>query len=171
MPDNKKIKHKLYTRHSGGEAPKSVYRNLIKQAILMTLRSEDVDILCIVNVLITNDKGIREYNRDYRGIDKATDVLSFPMQTNIKAGWRGHGALEIDEDTGDLPLGDIILSTESVKRQAKEYGNTIERETTHLIIHSTLHLLGYDHANTENEVTMRSKEKHIISEMGYEDDQ
>jgi len=167
MNDVKKIKHKLYTKHSGGKAPESVYRSLIKQAILMTLRSEEVDIPCVVNVLITDDKGIREYNRNYRGINKSTDVLSFPMQVFGRAGWRGHGKLDIDENTGELPLGDIVLSTQAVNKQAKEYDHTIERETTYLIIHATLHLLGYDHDLVSSDSTMRSKEKLLIGEMGY----
>jgi len=167
MSDIKKIKHKLYTRHEGGKAPETVYRSLIKQAILMTLRSEEVNILCVVNVLITDDKGIREYNREYRGINKATDVLSFPMQIFTRAGWHGHGELELDENTGELPLGDIVISTQSVERQAREYGHTIERETTHLIIHSTLHLLGYDHDDINDESFMRAKENLLIKEMGY----
>jgi len=162
MANSRKIKHKVYTRHSGGKTPDIMYKNLMKQAILMTLRSEGIGIPCVVNVLITDDKGICEYNRDYRGINKSTDVLSFPMQTFTQAGWRSHGDLELDESTGELPLGDILISTQTVRRQAKEFNSTIKRETTYLIIHSSLHLLGYDHDNVSTAYAMRSKEKELL---------
>ena len=162
-----KIKHNIYTRYSGGEKADAAYKKLIGQAISAALKSEAVDAPCAVNVLITNDDGIRKYNRDYRGIDKATDVLSFPMQTFQQAGWNRHSDLEFDRDTGELPLGDIIISEESVSRQANEYGNTTGQETAYLIIHSTLHLLGYDHDKKSSEKLMRQKSKSIMEIMGY----
>jgi len=167
MDQVKNIKHKLYTRCSGGEPPDIMYRSLVKQAILMTLRSEEVDIPCVVSVMLTDNKGIRKYNQRYRNLDKTTDVLSFPMQEFTTAGWPGHSVLEIDEDTGTLPLGDIVLSIQSANRQANSREITLEQETVHLIIHSTLHLLGYDHDNTSNERVMRGKEKKLIKDMGY----
>jgi len=167
MDQAEKIKHKLYTRCSGVGSPDIMYRSLVKQAILMTLRSEDVDIPCVVSVLLTDNKGIRKYNLRFRNIDKSTDVLSFPMQEFTAAGWSGRGKLEIDEDTGALPLGDIVLSTQRAKRQADSQKITLEQETAHLIIHSTLHLLGYDHDNTSNERVMKAKEKRLIKDMGY----
>ena len=169
MTDSRKIKHKITTRHSGGEVPTRVYRSLIRQAIMTTLRSEGVDMLCVVNVLITDDEGIREFNNRYRGIDKATDVLSFPMQVFLKAGWGRLGTAEPDEDSGELPLGDIILSTETVKKHGRKYKNSMEKETTYMMIHSTLHLLGYDHDNNLNEKIMHNKKELIMKEMGYFD--
>jgi len=169
MTDTKKIKHKITTRHSGGEVPKRVYRSLIRQTVLTTLRNEGADLLCVVNVLITDDEGIRKFNKKYRGIDEATDVLSFPMQTFTKPGWGGLSAVELDEDSGELPLGDIIISTESVKKHARKYKKTMEQETTYMMIHSTLHLLGYDHENARNEREMFSKKDLIMKEMGYFD--
>ena len=145
----------------------NTYRNTIKSACCMTLNYEGVDTLCVVNVLITDDSGIRKYNRDYRNIDNATDVLSFPMQVFEKAGWSSHSVLEFDEDTGELPLGDIVISAESVKRQAEEFENTIEYETAYLIIHSVLHLLGYDHFDQNSEKDMHTGTKKIINEMGF----
>ena len=139
---------------------------IIDNAVRATLQNEEVDVLCVVNVLITDDEGIREYNREYRSIDKATDVLSFPMQEFIRAGWSGHGELEFDEDTGELPLGDIIISEESVARQATEYGNTAEYETAYLITHSTLHLLGYDHVDESSEKVMHDKSKALMHSLG-----
>ena len=167
MDQAKGIKHKLYTNFSGVESPDIMYRSLVKQAILMTLRNEEVDIPCVVSVLLTDNKGIRDYNLRYRNLNKATDVLSFPMQEFTAAGWSGHGNLEIDEDTGALPLGDIVMSIQRAKRQANAQEITLEQETVHLIIHSTLHLLGYDHDNTSNEKVMQTKEKKLIKDMGY----
>jgi probable rRNA maturation factor len=167
-----KIKHKLSARRKGGEVTDSTYRNLIKQTILTTLRFEEVDLLCEVNVLITGDQGIRKYNKNFRGIDKVTDVLSFPMQEFSQPGWRHRCDSELDEENGilqggSLPLGDIVISTGRARKQAKDSKHTFERETTHLIIHSVLHLLGYDHMDEENEKLMRLREKQIMKKMGY----
>jgi len=126
-----------------------------------------VDVPCVVNVQIADDESICTYNHDYRNINKPTDVLSFPMQVFDRAGWKDHGFLELDKDTGDLPLGDIIISAGSVHRQAKEHGITTEQETAYLIIHSTLHLLGYNHDSLGKKKTMRGREKLILNEMGY----
>jgi probable rRNA maturation factor len=137
-------------------------KSLIKHTIYATLQYEKVDVSCIVNVLITDDEGIRDYNYEYRGLDEATDVLSFPMQTFLKAGWGGIYNPVFDELTGELTLGDILISLETVKKHATEYGNTIEHETTYMIIHSTLHLLGYDHKDENSERIMDDKSKAII---------
>ena len=163
----KKLEHKIHVQNDETLKHDSSYDTLISKAVVETLRSEAVDTLCIVSVLITDDEGIREYNREYRKIDKATDVLSFPMQTFLHAGWDGLNEPEFDGDTGDLLLGDIVISLESVERQASEYGNTIEYEIAYLIIHSSLHLIGYDHDDESSEKTMHSKNKKIIQEMGY----
>jgi len=141
--------------------------DIIEQAVNDTLAVEAVDMHCVVNVLMTDDEGISEYNQKYRDIDKATDVLSFPMQTFQQEGWSGICEPELDEDTGDIPLGDIVISIQSVERQAKEYNNQIEYELAYLIIHSTLHLLGYDHSNDINENAMHKKNKKIIQCMGF----
>jgi len=169
MPDVRKIKHKIYmrTQNSSGAKTASVYRNLLKQAILMTLRSEQVAATCVINVLITDNNGIRKYNKQYRKIDRVTDVLSFPMQEFKQAGWLGNEKMEIDMDTGMLPLGDIVISAQRAKQQAGKHGISIEQETVHLIIHSTLHLLGYDHNNNKNEKIMQSKESALLKDMGY----
>jgi len=121
----------------------------------MVLKSEAVDMPCAVNVLITDDEGIRSYNSKYRGINKATDVLSFPMQEFDKEGWGGIGDMDIDLDTQTLPLGDIVISTTTIKRHARRYKHTFEQETVRMIIHSVLHLLGYDH----NDFMQRKEEE------------
>jgi probable rRNA maturation factor len=168
--EKQKSKHKIYTRHCGSLKPEIACKRLVKKAVLATLWSESVDTLCVISVLLTDDKGIRKYNREYRGIDKATDVLSFPMQEFRQAGWGGCEAPELDEDTGDLPLGDIVLSMESAIKQAQRNKFTPERETALLIIHSTLHLLGYVHDDKAGEKEMQSRERSILKEMGFKSD-
>jgi len=164
MIDINKIKHKVNIRIRGRRLQDDINKKAAKQAILMTLQYEKVDKLCVVNILVTGDKELRDFNREYRGIDRPTDVLSFPMQTFSHAGWDGCAMPEFDEDTGDLPLGDIVISKESIKRQAKENGNTTEKETTYLLIHSTLHLLGYDHESLKSKRVMRTIEKQVFKE-------
>ena len=167
MAKQKNHEHRINIQYDENLKQDRSYDTLISQAIIKTLHSEAVDMPCVVNVLITDDEGIREYNREYRKIDEATDVLSFPMQTFLQAGWNSLCEPEFDKDTGDMTLGDIVVSLESVERQAAEYGNTIEYETAYLIIHSSLHLLGYDHADETGEKLMHSINEKIIQEMGF----
>lgn len=170
MADSKeRVLHEVYTSHEDVVAPQKTYISLIRQAVLLTLQSEGVDIPCVVNVLITSSDVIRKYNSQYRDIDKPTDVLSFPMQEFSGAGWQGLDFFDFDEDTGLLPLGDIVISMEHVRRQACEYGHSIEHEMAYLIIHSTLHLLGYDHMNDVDKKKMRSREKEIVKDMEMEE--
>jgi len=168
MSEINKIKHKISTRHiGGGNLPDRIYRSLIRQAVVITLRSESVDIPCVINVLITDNNGIKDYNNKYRGLNRITDVLSFPMQNYSHAGWGGIFDIDIDMDTNTVPLGDIIISVMKIKQQARVYGNTLEHETVRMIIHSTLHLLGYDHIKTNDRELMESKEEILVKYMGY----
>ena len=161
------IAHIVDVQYAAGQAPAAAaHKELIRKAVKETLQYEKADMLCVVNVLVTDDVEIREYNREYRDIDSATDVLSFPMQNFLKAGWDGLFDAELDKDTGDLPLGDIVISSKKVEMQAEEYGNTVEYESAYLIIHSTLHLLGYDQDNEADEKKLHEKNKAIIEEMG-----
>ena len=117
-------------------------------------------------MLITDDRGIREVNRGYRGIDKPTDVLSFPMQEISSPGAFEFDPGALDPETGILPLGDIILSAERVYEQAREYGHTLARETAYLTVHSVLHLLGYDHIDeAEGRKKMRAREDAIMKDI------
>jgi probable rRNA maturation factor len=157
-----RVKHKVYTRRVAGGWISSDYRKLIKSAVLATLRHEQVDKPCVVTVLISDDEGIRLFNREYRDKDSSTDVLSFPMQEFCQSGWCGVITPEVDLVTGLIPLGDVIISTETILRQADEFGHSFFRETAHMVIHSTLHLLGYDHDNDEAEAKMRNIEEKLL---------
>ena len=121
-----------------------VTRN-IRQCVEATLNAEGITAPCEINVLVTDDVGIRGINLASRQIDKATDVLSFPM-FNLEPGnpptdWEEY----LDPETGMCPLGDMCISLERAKAQAKEFGHSVKREVGYLTIHSMLHLLGYDH--------------------------
>ena len=127
---------------------------LIRRAILATLAFEGKEGHSEVSVTFTDNDGIRAINREYRQIDAPTDVLSFPL-------------FEEGAD-GTRELGDIVLSLEKCRAQAEEFGHSFERECAFLTVHSTLHLLGYDHVNGEDEEQdMRERQTAIVEQMGY----
>lgn len=136
---------------------------IISKCIAATLSFENVSLPCEINVLITNDAGIRSINNASRNIDKPTDVLSFPM-FDLKAGDPPAGDDYLDPETGMCPLGDMAISLERATAQAKEFGHSLSREVGYLTIHSMLHLLGYDHLDEgpEKEL-MRSREEAIAA--------
>ena len=121
-----------------------------------------------VNLLLTMNEEIHEMNRDFREIDRATDVLSFPMVDYEEAGRFEHleSAMEyFNLETGELMLGDIVISKEKVLSQAEEYGHSVEREYAFLIAHSMLHLFGYDHMEEEERTVMETMQRKILEEL------
>ena len=137
---------------------------IIRKCVETTLAAEGVKVPCEINVLVTNDKGIRAINLACRGIDKATDVLSFPMfqleAGNPPADWDGY----MDPDTNMCSLGDMAISFERAVAQAKEFGHSTRREVGYLTIHSMLHLLGYDHLDEgPQKAQMRGREEAIAA--------
>lgn len=136
--------------------------SIIRKCIEATLREEGVRVPCEVNVLITDDQGIRAINLASRQINKATDVLSFPMFTLEPGVPPDDRDIYIDPETGLCPLGDMAISFERAIAQAKEFGHSIRREVGYLTIHSMLHLLGYDHLDEGPQKTqMRAREERI----------
>ena len=138
----------------------------IRTCINAVLKAEGVTAKCEINVLVTDDAGIREINKTSRHIDSATDVLSFPMfelsPGELPADWTEYE----DPDTGLMPLGDMCISLERAVAQAKEFGHTTRREVGYLTIHSMLHLLGYDHMDEgPQKRQMRAREEAIASEI------
>lgn len=117
--------------------------------------------------IVTEDE-IKEINREYRGIDKSTDVLSFPQYENIQMIMSKIKDLKALEKNEQMPLilGDIVICFDVGKRQSIEYGNTIKRELVYLFVHSMLHLLGYDHIKEDDRKIMRRHEEEIMSELG-----
>ena len=137
---------------------------IIRKCVEATLDAENVAVPCEINVLITNDRGIRAINNASRNIDKATDVLSFPM-FQLEAGNPPTDSDEfLDIETGLCPLGDMCISLERATAQAKEFGHSVKREVGYLTIHSMLHLLGYDHLDEgEQKKQMRAREEAIAA--------
>lgn len=123
-----------------------------------------------VNLLLTDNEGIRYYNREYRDIDKETDVLSFPNIAFEKEGDFSHvedaQADCFDPDSGELLLGDIILSVDRIQEQSKEYEHSLLREFAFLTAHSMFHLCGYDHMVPEEAIVMENKQEEILRKLG-----
>ena len=123
-----------------------------------------------VNLLLTDNEGIRYYNREYRDIDKETDVLSFPNIAFEKEGDFSHvedaQADCFDPDSGELLLGDIILSVDRIQEQSKEYEHSLLREFAFLTAHSMFHLCGYDHMVPEEATVMENKQEEILKKLG-----
>ena len=125
---------------------------------------------CSINVLLTDDTGIRDMNRDFRGIDRATDVLSFPMLSfETPADFSGveeDPSDYADPETGELVLGDIVVSCERARAQAAEFGHSLKREVAFLTAHSMLHLCGYDHIDEAERSVMEQKQEEILTKLG-----
>lgn len=143
---------------------KPLISSIIKRCIESALTAEHISIPCEINVLVTNDRGIRAINQASRGIDKATDVLSFPMfqlePGNPPQDWDAY----MDPETEMCPLGDMAISLERAIAQAKEFGHSTRREVGYLTIHSMLHLLGYDHLDEgPQKAQMRGREEAIAA--------
>lgn len=134
------------------------------------LQAEGCPYEVCVNVLVTDNAGIREFNRQYRDIDRETDVLSFPNLDFEKAGIfdipEERRADYFDPDSGELVLGDIILSADKIKEQAALYGHSTRREFAFLVTHSMLHLCGYDHMEEQEAALMEKRQETILSELG-----
>ena len=140
---------------------------LIRRVIRTALAMQGVDFPCEVDVLVTNDAGIHQINRDMRQVDAPTDVLSFP-EFELTPGELPDQE-DADPGTGLVPLGDMVLSMERVQAQAKEYGHSNRRELAYLVVHSVLHLLGYDHLDEgPMKAQMREREETIMAELGLE---
>jgi probable rRNA maturation factor len=140
-----------------------------EEVALFTLEHEDFPYEAEINLTLTDNEGIRVINKEYREIDAPTDVLSFPMLTFEEAGVCPDFESDYDDnfnpDTGEIMLGDIIISVDRVKEQALEYGHSEKREFAFLIVHSMLHLLGYDHIDPQDAEVMERKQREILEAM------
>ncbi len=123
-----------------------------------------------VNLLLTTDENIRVLNKSYRGMDKATDVLSFPM-TEYESPADFEGIYDepdaFDPESGELLLGDIVISKDRVMAQAAEYGHSVTREYAFLITHGMLHLFGYDHVTEDDRLTMETLQESILRDLRF----
>lgn len=142
----------------------SGYRLLLRRACLGALTLEHFEEDAQVSITVTDNEEIQILNLEHRAIDAPTDVLSFPLGEG--------GVFDRDLDTGEVLLGDIVLSVEKAKEQAEEYGHSLERELAFLTVHSMLHLLGYDHEQGEEaRQVMRRKEEAVLARLGLTRDQ
>ncbi len=138
---------------------------LLRRAIRETLACQGVALPCEVDVLLTDDAGIRAINRDARQVDRPTDVLSFPA-LELEEGDKPTAA-DADPGSGLIPLGDMVISAERAAAQAREYGHSRSREMAYLAVHSTLHLLGYDHLDEgPRKARMRRAEEAVMDRLG-----
>lgn len=147
------------------------YEEIIKDVIGESMDYVECPYDADVNVLLTDNEGIRQINLDMRGIDSPTDVLSFPMCDFETPG--DFSLLEetpeeyFNPDTGELMMGDIVISVEKVKEQAEKYGHSQTRELAFLVAHSMLHLSGYDHMEEEERAGMEAMQSEILERRGY----
>jgi len=133
-------------------------RKLIRQVVTRALQKERLEASTEVGVLLTTDEEVHRLNKEYRGVDRTTDVLSFSLE---------------DEDEMFHPppegvrwLGEVVVSYPQAVRQAAEYGHSVEREVAFLTVHGVLHLLGYDHEQPEGEATMTRRQEEVLSSLG-----
>lgn len=148
------------------------YEDIIKSVAVESLDYENCPYEAEVNVLITDNESIRQINREYRNIDNPTDVLSFPM-ADYESPSDFEGLEEMANDyfnpeTGELLLGDIVISVDKVEEQAEKYGHSQTRELAFLVAHSMLHLCGYDHMEDGERLVMEKKQEEILRRRGYE---
>lgn len=138
------------------------YEPIINKVIEKCFTEEKIENskLCIT-IILTNPENIKKINKEYRNIDKETDVLSFPMFEKKELEEKIENKNFLYEDI----LGDIIISIEKVKEQAKEYGHSFERELSYMLVHGFYHLMGYDHIEEKDKKVMRPKEEKILNDL------
>ena len=147
------------------------WEEIIRQVVEGTLDYEGCPYETEVNVVLTDNEGIKEVNQEYRNVDGPTDVLSFPMlEYDSPSDFEGAEEQFADcfnPETGELMLGDIMISVDKVTEQAEKYGHSKERELAFLTAHSMLHLCGYDHMEEEERLFMEQKQREILEGIGY----
>ncbi|MBQ6400840.1 MAG: rRNA maturation RNase YbeY [Firmicutes bacterium] len=146
---------------------------ILSRAADLCLKAEDIgepDRFAL-SLTLVDEEEIRQINRDFRGIDRVTDVLSFPQfetadEAREAAEKAALSGVEIPEEGEEIPLGDVVICREQIRRQAGEYGHSEKRELVYLFVHSVLHLLGYDHMEEEDRKEMRAREEGTMASLG-----
>lgn len=133
----------------------------LERIVGQCLSYENIDYGCEVGVTFVDDDAIRTLNREHRKLDRKTDVLSFPMLSDV----RSVEKTDIDPETGLVYLGDVVISVETAMRQAEEFGHSLEREIAFLTVHSMMHLMGYDHICESDRRIMRTHEEAVLDEL------
>ncbi len=144
------------------------YENIIKKVVEQCFKEEKLENSKLyISITLTNPENIHRINKQYRDVDRETDVLSFPMfeRNELDEKIRNN-----DFEHEDV-LGDIVISIEKVKGQAQEYGHSFEREFAYMIVHGFYHLMGYDHIKEEDKIVMRPKEENVLNKLGIRRDE
>lgn len=150
-----------FAQSSEGEDQEKIYGETMARALSVVLGKEGIDEEgAEVSVSFVTPEEIQELNRDYRNVDRVTDVLSFPQYDSVD------DMIEMQEETGVAELGDVVICMERAKEQAEDFGHPLEREVIYLFVHSILHLLGYDHMEEEDKREMRAREDEVMTELG-----
>lgn len=144
--------------------------NKLSEVIEFALKEEEVHIKCEISLLFVDNEEIKEINNDTRGINRETDVLSFPMleyedKNVFKEIYKDYKFSPADFDGEELVLGDIVISLEKALEQSEEFNHSYEREASYLVVHSVLHLLGYDHMEEDEKNVMRNREEEILNKL------
>ena len=143
--------------------PNEEYEKTIKKVLEECYKTENLtNSKLIITITLTTPEKIRQINNEYRQIDKATDVLSFPMFEKTELDEKIKKQEFLHEDV----LGDIIISVQKVEEQAKDYGHSFERELSYMVVHGFYHLMGYDHIEEKDKIIMRPKEENVLSKLG-----
>lgn len=146
------------------------YEGLLAEVVREALRQEECPYEAEVAITLTDAEGIQSMNREYRGIDKVTDVLSFPMlDYEVPSDFscvKEENLMQFNPDSGELILGDIVLCVSRAREQAMEYGHTLSRELAFLTAHSMMHLCGYDHIKEEERMLMEQRQEQVLDNLG-----
>ena len=158
------MEHEIYVSREKRNLGHNNAAALIRKAAKMALEAEEIRTPCLISVMLTDDEGIHQVNREFRGVDRATDVLSFPLN-ELTPGDFDPESCDRDRETGSVMLGDMMISLPRCEAQGEEYGHGFEREIQYLTVHSVLHLLGYDHVDEgPMKEQMRAREKFIMGD-------
>ena len=144
------------------------YEEIIKKVVEQCFKEEKIeDSKLYISITLTNPEHIHEINKQYRNVDRATDVLSFPMFEKDELDEK----IKNNDFEHEDVLGDIVISIEKVEEQAKEYGHSFEREFAYMLVHGFYHLMGYDHIEDDDKVVMRKKEEIVLNKLGITRDE
>lgn len=149
-----------------GVEEKDSHEDLIDRVVEKCFEIENLDSDKVyIAITLTTPEEIRKINKQFRKIDKETDVLSFPIFEKKDIEMLRKNSEPVDKDMPQDVLGDIIISIKRVEEQAKEYGHSVERELAYMVVHGFYHLMGYDHMNNEEKKAMREKEEKVLESL------
>ena len=166
MASENKTEHEIYIFRDVTNLGHPETKRLVENAVRGTLKAENIDVPCRVDVMLTDNEGIHAINLEHRGVDAPTDVLSFPMNDLIPEHF-DPDVCEYNPGNGQIFLGDMVISVPRCAEQGEQFGHGYAREVSYLAVHSVLHLLGYDHVDEgADKKLMRSHEDAVMELVG-----